>query len=288
MDGPIDAISRIIESIGKFEMLEKKEKEKVAENKPRTFLGNLHRIQFNLQTKRDLLDTAIKALKHGGRGERGKYDYSALILLCGYGRIDYVRHLLDNGSGTMEEVNHETTDGTTALIVAAEFGYTDIVRLLLAYSPHLNHTDHRLELTALSYAAGGNHLDIARLLLDAGADIECCDQYANPLYSAIRKNHLEMVQLLVMRGADITTALDMLETVPPVMDRPEILEYLQTRKPLKTPERKRRRIRSGSTRSGSTRSGSTRSGSTRSGSTRSRSRSGSLAGGRYTRRRYRR
>ena len=288
MEGPVDAISKLIESIGQFEILEKKELEKVSENKPRRLLHDLHQIRFNLQTKREVLDKAIKALKHGGRGERGRYNYSALILLCGYGRIDYVRHVLDNGSNTPEEVNHETTDGTTALIVAAEYGHTDIVQLLLTYSPRLNHTDQRLELTALSYAAGGNHLDIARLLLDAGADIECCDQYANPLYSAIRKNHLEMVQLLVMRGADITTALDMLETVPPVMDRPEILEYLQTRKPLKTPERKRRRIRSGSTRSGSTRSGSTRSGSTRSGSTRSRSRSGSLAGGRYTRRRYRR
>ncbi|MBT9313602.1 ankyrin repeat domain-containing protein [Leptothoe kymatousa] len=70
--------------------------------------------------------------------------------------------------------------------------------------------------TALTYAARDGYLDIARLLVAHGADVNWIDgEGVTPLILASFKDHQEIVQLLLDHGADITvqdqwhrTALD--------------------------------------------------------------------------------
>ena len=70
--------------------------------------------------------------------------------------------------------------------------------------------------TALTYAARDGFTDIARALIDAGADVNWIDgEGVTPLILASFKGHTEIVQILLDQGADTTikdqwnrTALD--------------------------------------------------------------------------------
>jgi ankyrin repeat protein len=56
----------------------------------------------------------------------------------------------------------------------------------------------------LHYAAHNNHLDIAQLLIEAGANVNARDRAGGtPLQSAAGSGHLGMVQLLIASGADV-------------------------------------------------------------------------------------
>ncbi|KXJ96532.1 ankyrin repeat-containing domain protein [Microdochium bolleyi] len=58
-------------------------------------------------------------------------------------------------------------------------------------------------LSPLACAALYGHVGAARLLLDAGADVEAVDIFMNtPLFKAARSGNLELVRLLLDRGAD--------------------------------------------------------------------------------------
>jgi ankyrin repeat protein len=244
--GEVDDIHRLVEKVHHLEKQEAKQGGLYEHgNKPRHLFTRLNEIRKDLHETKDELRKKVGQLKDGGKGQRALdprlSKMSALILLCSYREVDYVKLLLDNGA--IEDINYQSEDGTTALMMASSSGHTEIVRLLLSKSPKLDLKDNYDD-TALSFA---DNVEIATLLLDAGAEIDCCDPFQNPLLNAVRGDKLDMVKLLVTRGADITNALDMLESVPPPIRRPEILEYLHTRKPLTTPNlANKRRKRSGS------------------------------------------
>ena len=59
-------------------------------------------------------------------------------------------------------------------------------------------------MTPLLYAARDGRLESARLLLDAGADIEQTDANAiTPLIAAIANNHPDVARFLIERGANV-------------------------------------------------------------------------------------
>lgn len=59
-------------------------------------------------------------------------------------------------------------------------------------------------MTALMYAAREGHIDAARLLIDAGSDVNEVDKNAiDPLLMAISNNHIDMARFLIDRGANI-------------------------------------------------------------------------------------
>ena len=58
--------------------------------------------------------------------------------------------------------------------------------------------------TALHIAAIWNHVEVATVLLDAGANVNQKNQYGvTPLLFAAQKDHLEVSRVRVQRGADI-------------------------------------------------------------------------------------
>jgi tankyrase len=91
----------------------------------------------------------------------------------------------------------------TPLIYAAASGHVEVARVLLEGGANVQraNADQR---TALHVAASYGHLDVCRLLLDWGAKVDPVDKWKyTPLNDAARRDYLSVVKLLVERGADV-------------------------------------------------------------------------------------
>ena len=102
------------------------------------------------------------------------------------------------------EVNApEAKKASTALMFAAERGFVEIVKTLLAQGANLNH-QNKYGFAALHAAASNNHAEVVKLLLEKGAQVDPRDELGQtPLYFAAERGYLEVVRLLVARGADV-------------------------------------------------------------------------------------
>ena len=104
----------------------------------------------------------------------------------------------------MPAVQPDPIDDRTALMVAVCEGDSSAVFELLLHSPAIDAQDSR-EWTALGYACWCGHHDIAKQLLDAGADPDVHESYSmlhTPLSLAAERGDIDLVRLLIARGAD--------------------------------------------------------------------------------------
>jgi ankyrin repeat protein len=91
----------------------------------------------------------------------------------------------------------------TPLIYAAIFGHVEVVRVLLEGGADVE-SANAYRSTALHQAAWNGHLEVCRLLLDWGAKVDAVDEWKDtPLHVAAWAGHLSVVKLLVARGADV-------------------------------------------------------------------------------------
>ena len=119
---------------------------------------------------------------------------------------------------------HPESDGIPPLSFASHRGYEEIVRLLINAKADVNHTLTDQDLfgknplsgaSALILALDGDHMGIARLLLEAGADpnprisdsSSRSDAGASALLLAVAMKNEEIVRLLIDAGADINSTL---------------------------------------------------------------------------------
>lgn len=96
------------------------------------------------------------------------------------------------------------SDKRTALIWASFFGQVEIVSWLLSKGADVNHQD-RLGYSCLHYCAQERRMEIAKTLLENGANPNILDEHANsPLATALfnSRGEFELVRLLMLRGAD--------------------------------------------------------------------------------------
>jgi ankyrin repeat protein len=134
---------------------------------------------------------------------RGRRQLPLIDLLCDYGA--------DPNSALHATALHGEFEAMNALIrrgaridlpVAAALGRIEDARRLLAGA---NTEDRHL---ALTLAADFGHVEIVRLLLDAGADPNRYNpvgghSHTTPLHQAAGRGHDEVVRLLVERGASL-------------------------------------------------------------------------------------
>lgn len=162
-----------------------------------------------------------------------------LMVATRSGSADAVRAILERGADPNVT---EPQLQLTALMIAAEGGATGAVRVLLEHRadiharsragavparrmPCVGRTgcgSHGMgivrgglpeqgyqppipgDMTPLMFAAREGHVDAARLLIDAGAEVNVVDRNGvTPLLMAIGNNRIAMARLLVERGADI-------------------------------------------------------------------------------------
>jgi len=158
-------------------------------------------LDAGVRTDQAIIDSTL-VLVSSGRVPRECNAQVALIdLLCDYDA--------DPNCGMLPALAHGAFEAVDALIrcearvdltVAAATGRIDDVRQMLAGAD--NESRHR----ALALAAQHGHVEIVRLLLDAGEDSNRnnpvgCHPHSSPLHQAAFAGHEHVVRLLVERGA---------------------------------------------------------------------------------------
>jgi len=126
-----------------------------------------------------------------------------LIKAAGKGDLARVKALL----AAKADVNAKTANGSTALMVASEFGdlfgHLEVVRALLDAKADVNAKTAN-DVTALILASQQGHLEIVRALLDAKADVNAkADNGGTALILASEFGHLRVVRLLLAANAQV-------------------------------------------------------------------------------------
>ena len=91
----------------------------------------------------------------------------------------------------------------TPLRAASNKGHIDVVRVLLDHGANVNTIDKKN--TPLCSAFDGGHLEIMRLLLEHGADVDAWDGRELLLNDASKDGRAEVVHLLLQHNADVNS-----------------------------------------------------------------------------------
>ena len=115
------------------------------------------------------------------------------------GQIEIVEDLI----GSDKDLLKIMTVFGTPLHVAASHGQLEIAKLLIRLGADVNRKGGVSGGSALNQAASAGHIDLVHLLLSSGAELDVSEPERNPLFSAIYGGHLEIAKLLVEHGIDI-------------------------------------------------------------------------------------
>ncbi|KAL8740318.1 MAG: hypothetical protein Q9190_006963, partial [Brigantiaea leucoxantha] len=124
---------------------------------------------------------------------------TALILGSEYGYADVVRVLLKEGA----DVNAQGGEYGNALQAASAEGHDQVVQILLSKGADIN-AQGGVCGNALQAASAGGHDQVVQILLSKGADVNAQGgEYGNALHAASWGGHDQVVQILLSKGADV-------------------------------------------------------------------------------------
>uniref|UniRef100_A0A8B9DWC7 Ankyrin repeat and KH domain containing 1 n=1 Tax=Anser cygnoides TaxID=8845 RepID=A0A8B9DWC7_ANSCY len=185
----------------------------------------LRRLTSSVSCALDEAAAALTRMRAENNHNAGQVDNRSLAEACSDGDVNAVRKLLDEG----RSVNEHTEEGESLLCLACSAGYYELAqvskRLLLVMYLVLfrvlktkfsvlglgNGKDLRANFfsagnTALTYACAGGFVDIVKVLLKAGANIEDHNENGHtPLMEAASAGHVEVARVLLEYGAGINT-----------------------------------------------------------------------------------
>ena len=107
-----------------------------------------------------------------------------------------------------------SSDGFTALHFAAFFGKSEAARTLLEAGALVDVTSgNDLRVQPIHSAASGQHHEVCRILIAAGADVNATQRHDfTPLHAAAQHGDAELVELFLSAGADPSARNDRGET----------------------------------------------------------------------------
>jgi len=115
----------------------------------------------------------------------------------------------------LEEINNEPDDDeldneefderhNRRLIFASKNGYLDIVKLIIYLGADVNATDNNNNITALMEASENGHLETVQFLITNGADVNATDKYkVTALMESAANGHADIVKLLIENKANV-------------------------------------------------------------------------------------
>ena len=160
----------------------------------------------------DPVSTMFWAAKYGYAGSLDE------VLLKG---LDSSEHTVWSSGGTPVEYPNSETAKADALLLAVKHQNLDCVKVLLKFNADIEgrfceateEMDFDFEdddlcyshgCTPLFIAAASGDLEIMRLLLEKGAQVNACDkEHCTPLMIASKNSHVNVVKLLIDREADL-------------------------------------------------------------------------------------
>jgi ankyrin repeat protein len=123
------------------------------------------------------------------------------------GKFDVVAHL----SFTRPElINEYADDGFTPLGLACYFGQLEVARYLILKGADVNQpSNNGFHVFPIHSAAAGDYTDIARILIENGAQVNVRQQAgATPLHSAAQNGNLELLIMLLENGAETNVRME--------------------------------------------------------------------------------
>ena len=129
-----------------------------------------------------------------------EYGVTPLSLAAQNGGLAALEHLIKAGAN----VDGALPSGETPLMTAARVGAGDVVKSLLDHGADVNLAEQLKAQTALMWALSEQHIDVARLLVERGANVRAASSSGfTPLLFAARMCNLEAVQMLLAAGSHI-------------------------------------------------------------------------------------
>ncbi|KAJ6917059.1 ankyrin repeat-containing protein [Populus alba x Populus x berolinensis] len=133
---------------------------------------------------------------------------TALYVAAEYGYVDVVREMIKHYD--LADAGIKARNGFDAFHVAAKQGDIEILRVLMEAHPESSMTVDLSNTTALHTAATQGHTEIVNFLLDAGSSLSTIDKSngKTALHSAARNGHVEVVRALLTMEPGIATRID--------------------------------------------------------------------------------
>ncbi len=114
------------------------------------------------------------------------------------GNLKTVTELLNAGANP----NASDAEGYTALIYAAAYGYTDIMKILISKGAKINYMAN--DANAMFAAVKNDNPKAIQMLIDVGASVNCEDANGySPLMLAAQEGYAKTVEFLISKGAKI-------------------------------------------------------------------------------------
>jgi serine/threonine-protein phosphatase 6 regulatory ankyrin repeat subunit B len=154
--------------------------------------NNLHKVREMLEANGDLLNAKDR-----------EHDTAIMKAARNCNATDVVSFLLSKGANFNDEQYRDTIN-QTPIIVAAQHGCIDIVRLLIeAGVKDINHKNDQGE-SALLTAAQEGHKEIVGILLEAGADINQPNSDGDTALAIVTRNRhkKDLIDFLIVNGAN--------------------------------------------------------------------------------------
>lgn len=161
--------------------------------------GNFGRTPLSAACERGHIDAVKKLLDNDADLEiAGDNEHTALHTAACNGHAEIVKLLLEKGA----KIHNGSNGSKTPLYCACLNGHHQVAQMLLQWEPDMI-TTHEGWIPLVAASEGG-FLDLARLLIHNGADIDAPDSLGRtPLYVACGEGHIEIVRLLLDKGADV-------------------------------------------------------------------------------------
>jgi len=132
--------------------------------------------------------------------KNGPHELTAIYKACADGLLDIVTVLVNAGA----DLNLKSTEGFSPLFAAVQNKHKPVVEYLLSKGARVDEKNGPKGVSALYRACFDGSLDIAKVLVDAGADVNLkSTEGFTPLYIAVGNKRKPLVEYLLSKGAPV-------------------------------------------------------------------------------------